>query len=293
MLKRIIILLHFIFISFFSFGQVSFKIVSQEDSLPIPNVLLIQKSEGKGVASDSKGIIELPGTAISSNSDFILSAIGFEDLDINSKDIYEGKVFYLNPRVFELDTYIISSDKLVPVYLGDTISSIEKPISLRSSNPEKVSNLRFASYLNFKDNKDRIISNVWVFFGEFAGSELKIRFRWFVSNEIRKPKDGKIYSSDDFFDVGESNAVFKIDKINAWSRFDLLQDEIVIPKGDKGCYLVIDVIPNKYGKITSIKIPFQNTKGNRISPAFYFGSGKGIGTYETYGGFAMMVEYLR
>lgn len=291
--KRIIFTLTFVFISFFSFGQVSFKVVSKEDSSPVPNVLLIEKSEGKGVVSNKEGIFNLPESALVKDADFILSAIGFEDLIINSKEISQGKIFYLNPRVIELDEFTIKSDKLVSVYLGDTISSLEQGGGIKTDKPDKVINLSYASYLKFKDNSDRTISNVWVYFNKSTMNDLKIRIRWFVSNEIRKPKDGKIYSSNDFFDVAKNTAIYEVKNVGAWNKFDLIQEEIVIPKGYKGCFMVIDVMPDEYGEINPIVIPFQNTKGNRVSPAFYFGSGKGIGTYETYGGFAMMVEYLR
>ncbi|MFN3800670.1 hypothetical protein [Belliella pelovolcani] len=291
--KRIIFTLTFVFISFFSFGQVSFKVVSKEDSSPVPNVLLIEKSEGKGVVSNKEGIFNLPESALVKEADFTLSGIGFEDLIINSKEISQGKIFYLNPRVIELDDFTITAEKLESVYLGDTISPFGGLNPIRTDNPEKLTTVSYVSYLDFKDNRDRIISNVWVYFGGSFGKNSKIRFRWFISNEVRKPKKDKIYSSNDFFDASKTTVIYEIENIDAWNKFDFLQEEIVIPKGYKGCFMVIDVMPDEYGEMTPIVIPFQNTKGNQVRPALYFGSGRGIGIFGFYGGFAMMVEYLK
>lgn len=120
-----------------------------------------------------------------------------------------------------------------------------------------------------KDNKDRLFSNVWIYFQNVdLENPTKFRIRWLVSNEVRRPKPAKIYKNDQFFDVQNITTVYQV-KNEGWNSFDLTKDEIVIPKNYKGVFMIIDKLPDVYGEIDSTIIPFQDRGKKQIEPAIF------------------------
>ncbi|WP_226389893.1 hypothetical protein [Penaeicola halotolerans] len=254
--------------SVFAQAQSKITVRSEVDKKPIPFALLVEKEGKKGLVADESGVLNMPQVALEAGNTIIISATGYQELEIKSEALAQLKEVFLQPKTFELDEFTITSSNLEPVMLGDTLWPIyrsEKGIQ----SGDKDEDARFGGYLNLKDNKDRLFSNVWIYFHNVDLEDpTKFRIRWLVSNEVRRPKPAKIYKNDQFFDVQNVTTVYQV-KNEGWNSFDLSKDEIVIPKNYKGVFMIIDKLPDVYGEIDSTIIPFQDRGKKQIEPAIF------------------------
>lgn len=104
-------------------GQAQSKITvrSQADKQPIPFALLVEKEGTKGLVADQSGVLNMPAVALEAENTFIISATGYNELEIKSEALAQVKEVFLLPKAFELDEFTITSSNLEPVMLGDTL----------------------------------------------------------------------------------------------------------------------------------------------------------------------------
>src|SRR5690606_26161590 len=272
-------------------GQETWILKSAEDNGPIPYAKITEFESQLWTSSDLWGKFKLDLSTFPDHARFNISVMGHADTTVSVGMLRKNTVLLLRPSYVELAEYLVKSKRLEKHNIGD----FDLPLSLSKKEGQKAdprTTNRYAVYVDFPGKKKRILPRLHFYLTDRGDPDVKFTLRVLVSNEIKKPKEGRIYSIRQFKDIKSWPHSLYESEGYGWTAIDLSQNEIIIPGKYKGAFLIFDVVDEGRESQKSMVIPFQDKSRENLHAGFYQTSGI-LGIYDWNSDhFAVVLEYL-
>lgn len=280
---KIKLILSFVLLSHCLYSQQTWSLRSENgDTIRFAKVIVLNSQNW--TSSDHNGQFSMDLSEIGNDQFFNVSATGFIDTTFSYNDLKSSTTLYLQPQIFEMEEFVVTSKISKPYSVGDRELPLErsnKPSSDRSYTA------RYASFIQFKGNKTRLLSRLSFFLSENGDKDVEFVLRVMVSDEIGKPKEGRTYDPSQFRDINKDPMVFSTNSYG-WSEIDLEDKEIAVQGKYNGAFLIFDVLQ----PINNMVIPFQDESNEKQYAGFYQPGGR-IGIFDKKKDhFAVVVDYL-
>lgn len=221
---KIKLTLSFVLLCHCLYSQQTWNLRSEEgDTIRFAKVMVLNNQNW--TSSDQNGRFSLDMLKFGKDHLFNVSATGFVDTNFSYNDLKTSSTIYMKPQIFDMEEFVVASKILKPHSVG----ARELPIE-RSNKPSSNRNYitRYASYIQFKGNKTKLLSKLSFFLSENGDKDVEFVLRVMVSDEIGKPKEGRTYDPSQFRDINRDPMVFSTNRYG-WSEIDLEGKEIAIP----------------------------------------------------------------
>ncbi|WP_339922271.1 hypothetical protein [uncultured Cyclobacterium sp.] len=272
-------------------GQDTWLLKSAENNVPIPYAKVTEVNSLQWTSSNSQGEFQLDSSLFTDGATFSISAMGYGDTLVSLDRIKKSKLVLLRSRYVEMEEHLVVSKLLKKQEIGH----LDLPFSFSKSEGRRqapITTNRYAVYVEFPRKGTKLLSKLSYYLSELGDPNPTITLRVLVSDEIKKPKEGRIYRISQFKDIKFQSQSLYESQGYGWSEIDLSQDEIIIPEKYKGAFLIFDLMDKGKQIQESLVIPFQNKSREKLHAGFYQTSGI-LGVYNKNNDhFAVVLEYL-